>query len=389
MSLARPSLLRLSLRLFALVFFVALSAYLLALATHAQQADERELRPDLRRALASRASENSAADKTDAAARPEGYTPRRTKSSLPSRPVPARAVEESNTRDLEKSDARGASNPTRRAATPARRRKLSSGVESALAPITQRIPPGTSLSYVLHTSQLSTISAAGTDEQFVDSNLDLVADQRATFDAAGGSFDIAVSRTGARYEVFSAVDDRGTQNPSDDLNIGVLVVGKDTNGDFVRDAAASYDLRRDFGLPSATSVVAGTSRGGREFVVVSSSGYFNAANPHDPANEPTAGVVLLVRDAATGGFDTARSRSLVAVGAGSLNNANALALLPNNDLLIADFDSDELRIVRDTDADGIPDKLDPVPYYQFRFSNDAPLDICANSRGVVFTHSVG
>lgn len=393
MSLARPSLLRLSLRVVALVFFVALGAYLLAVITHAQKSDarvmlqpdsQRELRPDFRRALASRASETS----DDATTRPESYEPRRQKSSLPSRPVPARILED-NARDLENGGARGESNTARRVATPARRRKLSPGVESTLAPITQTIPRGTSLSYVLHTLQLSTISAAGTDEQFVDSDVNLVADQRATFDAAGGSFDIAVGRTGARYEVFSAVDDRGTSTTSDDLNIGVLVVGQDTNGDFVRDTAVTYDLRRDFGLPSAASVVAGTSRAGREFVVVSSSGYFNAADPHDPANEPTAGVVLLVRDAANNGFDASRSRTLVRVGDNSLNNANALALLPNNDLLIADFDSDELRIVRDTDADGIPDRLDTVPYYQFRFSNDAPLDIAANSRGVVFTHSTG
>jgi uncharacterized protein (TIGR03437 family) len=391
MSLARPSLLRLSLRLFALVFVVALGAYLLAVATHAQKSDghvtlqpdsQRELRPDSRRALASRASRNSVTEKSDAA-RPEGYVPRRLKSSLPSRPE--RAVE-----DNARADANGgAANPTRRVATPARQRKLSSAAESALATVTQRIPRGTSMSYVLHAAQISTASAAGTDEQYVDSDLDLVADQRTTFDASGGSFDIAVGRTGSRYEVFSAVDDRGTSTTADDLDTGVLVVAQDTNGDFVRDSSATYDLRRDFNLPSAASVVAGTSRAGREFVVVSSSGYFNASNPNDPANEPTAGVVLLVRDAATGGFDAARSRSLVGVGSNELNNANALALLPTGDLLIADFDSDELRIVRDTDADGLPDHLDPVPYYQFRFSDDAPLDICANSRGVVFTHSAG
>jgi uncharacterized protein (TIGR03437 family) len=96
-----------------------------------------------------------------------------------------------------------------------------------------------------------------------------------------------------------------------------------------------------------------------------------------------------VRDPATGGFDTTRSRTLVAVGNNQLNNANALALLPNNDLLIADFDSNELRVVRDTNADGLPDTLDPVPFYSYRFSDDAPLDIATNSRGLVFSHSVG
>ena len=77
------------------------------------------------------------------------------------------------------------------------------------------------------------------------------------------------------------------------------------------------------------------------------------------------------------------------VGDNQLYNANALALLPNNDLLIADFHSDELRIIRDTDGDGIPDQLSAAPYYSYRFSDDAPLDIAVNSRGVVFSHSAG
>lgn len=386
---ARPGLIRVSLRLFALVAAVALGAYLLAVVTRAQNGDEREPRPSLRRALASRVAESADASTP---ARLGGYTPRRLKSSLPTRPAGARAIEKTDPRTgdaraLENRDP-SATNASHRAATPQRlSRKTFSAAQPAL--ITRRIAPGTSLSYVLHTSQLSTISPAGTDEQFYDSDLDLVADARTTFDAAGGSFDLAVGRTGTRYEVFSAIDDHGTSSTSDDLDIGALVVGQDTNGDFVRDSAATYNLQRDFGLPSAASVVAGISRGGREFVVVSSSGYFNPADPRDPANEPTAGVVLLVRDQFTGGFDAARSRSLVRVGSNELNNANALALLPNNELLIADFDSDELRIVRDTDADGVPDRLDPTPYYQFRFSNDAPLDVAANSRGVVFTHSAG
>jgi hypothetical protein len=100
-------------------------------------------------------------------------------------------------------------------------------------------------------------------------------------------------------------------------------------------------------------------------------------------------VILLVRDPATGGFDNSRTRALVTVGDNKLYNANALALLPNNDLLIADFHSDELRIVKDTDGDGIPDTLSTTPYYSYRFSNDAPLDVAANSRGVVFSYSSG
>lgn len=387
MALARTNLLRFSLRVAAHVSAVALGAYLIAVVTHAQEGDAgagREFRPDLRRALSTRtATEAAGADA--AAARPEGYAPRRSKSSLPTRPTTGRTAAQGGS-----SAATITTEATRRTASPSRTRVLSSDTQLAPAAlISRRIPAGTSLGYVLHTSQLSTISSAGSDEEFADANADLVADERTTFDAAGGSFDIAVGRTGTRYEVFSAVDDRGTAATGDDLNIGVLVVGQDTNNDFVRDASATYDLRRDFSLPSAAAIVAGTSRAGREFVVVSSSGYFNSADARDPLNEPTAGVVLLIRDPSTGGFDSTRSRTLVGVGGRQLNNANALALLPTGDLLIADFDSNELRIVRDTNADGVPDQLDPTPYYQFRFSNDAPLEVAANSRGVVFTHSAG
>jgi uncharacterized protein (TIGR03437 family) len=82
----------------------------------------------------------------------------------------------------------------------------------------------------------------------------------------------------------------------------------------------------------------------------------------------------------------------VRVGDNRLFNANGLALLPTGDLVVADFQSNELRVVRDTDADGVPDTLDPVPFYTFPLSagaEDAPLDVAANSRGVVFTHSAG
>ncbi|HVF51352.1 MAG TPA: hypothetical protein VNA19_14790 [Pyrinomonadaceae bacterium] len=250
-----------------------------------------------------------------------------------------------------------------------------------MTPLPTRIPSGTSLSRVLHTSQLSLTSTAGTNEQYVDRNFDLRADERTTFDATGGSFDIAVGRSGARYEVFSA-----TLN---NRRLGALVVALDTNGDFIRNTSATYDLGLDFNLPSAVSVVSGTSSSGREFVIVSSSGYYNFDNPNDPDNEPSAGVVLLVRDNATGGFDNSLSRSLVAAGNNQLNNANALALLPSGDLLIADFASNELRIVRDTNGDRVPDTLNATPYYSYQFSDDAPLDIAANSRGVVFSHSTG
>ncbi|HVG34534.1 MAG TPA: hypothetical protein VM911_15800 [Pyrinomonadaceae bacterium] len=283
-----------------------------------------------------------------------------------------------------------------RARTPARAASLKNTAASSVNEIgnaadiiSSRIGAGTPLSRVLHTSQLGINTNAGSDEGFFDRTLDLVADERTTFDSSGGSFDLAVGSTGARYEVYSAIDDRGTSTSSDDLPTGVLVVALDTNGDYVRDQASTFNLRRDFQLPSLVAVVSGTSRAGQEFVVVSSSGYYNYDNPSDPRNEPTAGVVLLLRDPSGGGFDASRSRELVRAGSGQLNNANALALLPNNDLLIADFDSNELRIVRDTNADGIPDTLDAVPYYSYRFSNDAPLDIAVNSRGVVFSHSFG
>jgi hypothetical protein len=247
--------------------------------------------------------------------------------------------------------------------------------------IAPAIAPGTPLTHILHTSQVSLSSSAGTDEQFVDRNGDLIADERTTFDSSGGSFDIAVGRSGARYEVYSAT--------TDGLLVGVLVVALDTNGDYRIDTSTTRNLRTGFALRSAAAVVTGTSKAGREFVIVSSSGYFNESNPNDPNNEPSPGVILLVRDPATGGFDDSRTRELVSVGDNRLYNANALALRPNNDLLIADFHSNELRIVRDTDNDGLPDTLSTTPYYSYRFSDDEPLDVAVNSRGVVFSYSAG
>ena len=243
------------------------------------------------------------------------------------------------------------------------------------------IVSGTPLSRVLHTSQISLTSDAGTNEQFVDRNGDLLADERTTLDFAGGSFDIAVGQSGARYEVYSA-----TLN---NTLVGTLVVALDTNADYRTDSTTTYNLQRDFRLPSAAAVVTGTSRSGREFVVISSSGYYNTDNPNDPNNEESPGVILLVRDPNTGSFDDARTREIVRVGDNQLYNANGLALLPNNDLLIADFQSNELRIVRDSNADGMPDTLDPTPYYSYRFSDDSPLDVAVNSRGIVFSYSSG
>ncbi|MGH9944740.1 MAG: hypothetical protein ACRD9R_20525, partial [Pyrinomonadaceae bacterium] len=371
---------RLSLRLAALVTALVCLAYLMAVAANAQTPLAERPRPDARRALKSLAQ----IETNGASARASGYTPRQSKRALPLRPSKKEASgQESHRRVPPVQPARG------QEANAGDAGSIASSSTVAPSAITRRIRPGTLLSRVLHTSQLSTNSEAGTTEQFADADGDLVADERATFDTTGGAFDVAVGRTGTRYEVFTGIDDRGTATTSDDLPIGVLVAASDTNGDFTRDSSLSFDLYRDFGLYSAASVVVGASRAGREFVVVSSSGYYNRDNPNDPDNEPTAGVVLLVRDAVTGGFDNSRSRELIRAGSAQLNNANALALLPWGDLIIADFDSNELRVVRDTDDDLVPDTLDPAPYYSYQFSNDSPLDIAANSRGVVFSHSVG
>ncbi|MDT7688622.1 MAG: hypothetical protein QOE46_1381 [Acidobacteriota bacterium] len=357
----------------------------------AQTATEKNFRPDRRHALAARPS------LPGTPTRPGAYISqrKRTDSSTLSRPRTSPSTSDVQLRSSKQSGAE------RRA--PAHAASLKpTGDKAAQAHSTARtysqrsgettpaaVIPGTPLSRVLHVSQLSLVNSDGTHEEFVDRDGDLVADDRTTFDARGGSYDVAVGRTGSRYEVFTAIDDRGTATTSDDVSTGVLVVALDTNGDYVRDASSTFDLGRDYALPSAVSVVSGTSRAGREFVVVSSSGYFNSQDPHDPANEPSPGVVLLVRDASTGGFDATRSRSLVSVGDNRLFNANALALLPNGNLVVADFQSNELRIIRDTNDDGMPDTLDAKPFYTFAFNTDAPLDMATNSRGVVFTHSTG
>lgn len=343
-------------RAFLLIITLALGVYLMPPGSRAQIAGNAELKPDIDRALAARAN-------TGGALRKNGY-----------KRVGRESVTETRPRTLAERSSRAIPSAAGFSVS-----VFSPEVPSAAA--LAQISPGTPLSRILHTSQISLNSSAGTDEQYVDRTGDLVADERTTFDEVGGSFDIAVGQSGARYEVYSAT-----------LNgalIGVLVVAIDTNGNYVIDSSSSYNLKPDFDLPSAAAVVTGVSSSGREFVIVSSSGYHNAANPNDPNNEPSPGVILLVRDPSTGGFDNSRSRKLVTVGDNRLYNANALALLPNNDLLIADFHSDELRIVSDTDGDRIPDTLAASPYYSYRFSNDAPLDIAVNSRGVVFSHSFG
>jgi hypothetical protein len=332
-----------------IVFFVGLLAvattgtYLLAVAGNAQTIT-RNIRPDIARAL-------NGTQRRGNKTRANAYRP--------ARPVAQRG--ERPRTNLDKGVVRINRNET-------------------ISP-TAAIASGTALSKVLHTSMLSLTSSAGTDEQYVDRTNDLVADDRTTFDNAGGSFDIAVGKSGTRYEVFSA-----TLN---NTLVGVLVVANDTNGDFVSNFSTTFDLQRDFGLPSAAAVVSGTATDGREFVIVCSSGFFNEQNPNDPNNEASPGVVLLVRDPNTGGFIDSQSRTLVSVGDNRLFNANGMALLPNNDLLIADFASDELRVIRDTNGDRVPDTLDNTPYYSYQFSDDSPLDVAVNSQGVVFSHSEG
>jgi hypothetical protein len=320
------------------------------IAANAQTIDP-NLRPDLQRALAARP------ERSGGKGRANGYAPAQARRET--RPVENRRLD-------------GKAGATRSISRPSPALNI---------PAVNSIQPGTPLTQILHTSQVRLTSSAGTDEQYVDRNGDLIADERTTFDSDGGSFDIAVGRSGLRYEVYSAT-------LSNQL-IGVLVVAADTNADYHSDSSTTYNLRTDFALRSAAAVVSGVSKAGREFVIISSSGYYNASNPNDPNNEPSPGVILLVRDPATGGFDNSRTRTLVTVGDNRLYNANALALLPNNDLLIADFHSDELRIIRDTDNDGMPDTLATTPYYSYRFSDDQPLDVAVNSRGVVFSHSAG
>ncbi|MDT5269901.1 MAG: hypothetical protein QOH49_2087 [Acidobacteriota bacterium] len=362
--------------LFALVSALSLFAVATPLprASRAQAPSAKNYRPDRRRALAAHTHAGTTPT------RPNAYTPQRNRIDKQTRTRPLNSTADTTRR-----------RPARPIplARSVEKDKARSSTQAVRPTPSAAIAPGTPLSRVLHVSQLSLVSADGTHEEFVDRDGDLQADDRATFDTRGGSYDIAVGRTGARYEVFTGIDDRGTSNTSDDVSTGVLVLALDINGDYVRDNSTTYDLGRDFALPSAVAVVAGTSKTGREFVVVSSSGYYNTEDPNDPNNEDSPGVVLLVRDPSTGGFDSSRSRSLVTVGDDRLFNANGLALLPNGNLLIADFQSNELRVVRDTNDDGVPDTLDATPYYSFSYDTDAPLDVAANSRGVVFTHSTG
>src|SRR2546421_10157426 len=240
-------------RAFLLIITVALGVYLIALIepiTRAQVAASAELKPDLDRAMPSQAN-------TSGDPRRDSYEPTSRESGI--RP---------------RNFAKGSPHAIASAADFSVR---TFAPEFAIPGALARINAGTPLSQILHTSQISLTSSAGTDEQYVDRTGDLVADERTTFDFVGGSFDTAVGQSGARYEVYSATLSGAL--------IGVLVVAFDTNGDYVADSSSTYNLKADFNLPSAAAVVAGVSRSGRDFVIVSSSGYYNAANPNDPHNE--------------------------------------------------------------------------------------------------------
>src|SRR2546423_63348 len=275
--------------LIALAFIcLALGANTFTSVSHAQNISGQEFTPDTRRAVSAQGS----------------FGPNRTR---PNSTAPVR------TEDLRERAVN--SDEARRTVRPPARELYSYGNSTEAL-----IGAGTPLMRVLHTSQLSITSTAGTDEQYVDRNNDMVADERTTFDSLGGSFDIAVGRSGARYEVYSAVDNKGTATTTDDELIGVLVTALDTNGDFVRDNGFSqtYNLRRDFNLPSAASVVTGVSKQGREFVIVSSSGYYNYNDRHDPNNEPTAGAVRALRGHTAGGGGTTPARAAVPDGRGPI-----------------------------------------------------------------------
>jgi hypothetical protein len=203
-----------------LVAGLALSTFFVAGAVNAQTLNP-DLRPDLQRALAAQLAASPGKGRIN------GYLPAQAGAKA-TRPHSSASTRNDGVSSL---------------STPHPSAELN-------VPATSSIPPGTPLTQILHTSQLSLSSSAGTDEQFVDRNGDLIADERTTFDSAGGSFDIAVGQSGARYEVYSA-----TLNQT---LVGVLVVALDTNGDYRIDSSTTYNLRTDFALRSAAAVVTGT-----------------------------------------------------------------------------------------------------------------------------------
>ncbi len=160
------------------IYFIALltSSFLAGLLQTSSygQAINPGLRPDLKRAL-------SGHEDPDGRSRSGSYLPARTKTELALRP---------RTSDRERANAR-------RSYSSAAKVSSIEPNPPAISPIL----PGTPLTRILHTSQLSLASSAGTHEQYVDRDNNLVADERTTFDSAGGSFDLAIDQTGARYEV--------------------------------------------------------------------------------------------------------------------------------------------------------------------------------------------
>ena len=172
----------------------------------------------------------------------------------------------------------------------------------------------------------------------------------------------------------------------------MLVVALDTNGDYHIDGSTTHNLRTDFALRSAAaSGQPEQSTAGREFVIVSSSGYFNESDPNDPNNEPSPGVILLVRDPTTGGFDNSRTRtSWLQVGDNqSLQRKRAG---PAAQQRAADCRFPFRRIAhcaRHRQRRHARTRYRPRLTTPISFSDDAPLDVAVNSRGVVFSHSAG
>src|SRR5438132_9514229 len=166
---------RLCLYFILLIVALTLGAYLFAVASNAQARASQELKRDMRRAFSARE------ELFDKNGRRGGHVSVEASPNLGMRP-PATA---------------GFGNGERQsvAAPP----KATSGFQmTADTANTSSIAAGTSLSRILHISQLSLVSSAGTDEQYVDRTGDLVADERTTLDNAGGSFHIAVAKSVAR-----------------------------------------------------------------------------------------------------------------------------------------------------------------------------------------------
>src|SRR5215213_5542349 len=143
-------------------------------ASRAQAPSAKHYRPDRGRALAART--HAGVTPT----RPDAYTPQR-----------KRTDKQTRTRPLNQNAASGRRKTVRHAplTRSVERDKAGASSQSARLNPSAAIAPGTPLSRVLHVSQLSLVSADGTHEEFVDRDGDLRADDRATFDARGGSYD--------------------------------------------------------------------------------------------------------------------------------------------------------------------------------------------------------